>query len=105
MFAANEDAPQIVGVIDERPLALRVADYRKSDLWKPIGSIDDNNEEKSKDDTLKMKHKLLLKSGKFVLQIIMYVYECRNWIYCNVELDIENVYDYMMSMCMQLEEN
>ncbi|KAI4472158.1 bud13 [Holotrichia oblita] len=34
--AQNEDAPQIVGVIDDRPLELRISDYRDSDLWKPL---------------------------------------------------------------------
>ncbi|GJQ84224.1 hypothetical protein Trydic_g2892 [Trypoxylus dichotomus] len=37
MYAQNEDTPQIVGVIDERPLELRIGDYRNSDLWKPVG--------------------------------------------------------------------
>lgn len=39
LFAANEDAPQIVGVIDERPPELRIADYRQSDLWQPVGEV------------------------------------------------------------------
>ncbi|KRT78261.1 hypothetical protein AMK59_7038, partial [Oryctes borbonicus] len=37
LYAQNEDAPQIVGVIDDRPLELRISDYRDSDLWKPVG--------------------------------------------------------------------
>lgn len=36
LLGTQEDAPQIVGILDERPLELRVADYRESDKWKPI---------------------------------------------------------------------
>lgn len=43
LFAANEDAPQIVGVIDERPPELRIADYRQSDLWQPVGEVTNEN--------------------------------------------------------------
>lgn len=39
LFAANEEAPQIVGVIDERPPELRLLDYRQSDVWKPVGEV------------------------------------------------------------------
>lgn len=42
LLNTNEDAPQVVGVIDERPLHLRIDDYRKSELWKPLGAEDDN---------------------------------------------------------------
>ncbi|KAK9694795.1 Pre-mRNA-splicing factor of RES complex [Popillia japonica] len=42
--AQNEDAPQIVGVIDDRPLELRISDYRDSDLWKPVsGELNNEN--------------------------------------------------------------
>ncbi|KAG5892925.1 hypothetical protein JTB14_006239 [Gonioctena quinquepunctata] len=35
--AANEDAPQIVSIIDDRPPSLRVDEETKNKLWKPIG--------------------------------------------------------------------
>ncbi|RZC43135.1 BUD13 -like protein [Asbolus verrucosus] len=37
---ANEDAPQIVAIIDERPPSLRVDEKTKNPLWQPIGSTD-----------------------------------------------------------------
>ncbi|KAJ8956981.1 hypothetical protein NQ318_012145 [Aromia moschata] len=43
--ADNEDAPQIVAVIDERPPSLRVDEQTQSNLWKPIGVNDSTNEE------------------------------------------------------------
>ncbi|CAG9836637.1 unnamed protein product [Diabrotica balteata] len=42
--AANEDAPQIVAVIDERPHSLIVDEKTKSGLWKPIGQSSNNTE-------------------------------------------------------------
>lgn len=39
LSAANEDAPQIVAVIDDRPPSLRIDEETKSNLWKPIGEI------------------------------------------------------------------
>lgn len=41
-FLTQEDAPQVVGVLDERPLALRLDDYRKSSKWKLVGSDDED---------------------------------------------------------------
>ncbi|XP_057662628.1 BUD13 homolog [Diorhabda carinulata] len=35
--AANEDAPQIVAVIDDRPPSMRVDEKTKNNLWQPIG--------------------------------------------------------------------
>ncbi|CAG9857493.1 unnamed protein product [Phyllotreta striolata] len=35
--ANNEDAPQIVAVIDERPPSLRIDEKTKNPLWQPIG--------------------------------------------------------------------
>lgn len=35
--AKNEDAPQIVAVIDERPPSLQIDEKTNSNLWKPIG--------------------------------------------------------------------
>lgn len=46
-FLTQEDAPQVVGMIDDRPMALRLDDYRKSSKWKLVGS-DDETESKSK---------------------------------------------------------
>lgn len=43
LFAANEDAPQIVGVVDERPPELRIADYRQSDIWQPVGDVNEDS--------------------------------------------------------------
>ncbi|CAG9821844.1 unnamed protein product [Phaedon cochleariae] len=34
---SNEDAPQIVSVIDDRPPSLRIDEKTKDNLWKPIG--------------------------------------------------------------------
>lgn len=42
LFATNEDAPQIVGITDDRPPELRIADYRQSDVWQPVGDIVNN---------------------------------------------------------------
>jgi pre-mRNA-splicing factor CWC26 len=39
----NEDAPQIVAIIDERPPSLRVDEKTKNPLWQPIGSVDTLN--------------------------------------------------------------
>lgn len=39
--AADEDAPQIVAVIDERPPSLMVDEKTSSLLWKPLGGEDD----------------------------------------------------------------
>nr|XP_022903821.1 BUD13 homolog isoform X1 [Onthophagus taurus] len=50
MSGANEDAPQIVGVIDERPPELRIDDYRKSDKWKPLGAIIEIKEEEKSEN-------------------------------------------------------
>ncbi|KAJ8925134.1 hypothetical protein NQ315_001316 [Exocentrus adspersus] len=35
--AADEDAPQIVAVIDERPIALQIDEHTNTSLWKPLG--------------------------------------------------------------------
>lgn len=43
-FLTQEDAPQVVGVIDDRPLALRLDDYRKNSKWKLIGSDDEESQ-------------------------------------------------------------
>lgn len=34
----NEDAPQIVSVIDDRPPSLRIDEVSKAKLWKPLGA-------------------------------------------------------------------
>lgn len=43
LFETNEDAPQIVKVTDHT-LRLNIDDYRKSNLWKPIGDAEDDNQ-------------------------------------------------------------
>lgn len=40
LVSVNEDAPQIVAIIDERPPSLRVDEKTKNPLWQPIGSSD-----------------------------------------------------------------
>ncbi|XP_050506641.1 BUD13 homolog [Diabrotica virgifera virgifera] len=66
--AANEDAPQIVAVIDERPHSLIVDEKTNNTLWKPIGQASNNSEfqnfkigsiklNKNRDDS--EKHRLL----------------------------------------------
>ncbi|GLV45576.1 uncharacterized protein CBL_02596 [Carabus blaptoides fortunei] len=47
-FLTAEDAPQVCGMIDDRPLALRLDDYRKSDKWKLVGSDDELKEQENK---------------------------------------------------------
>ncbi|KAK5640575.1 hypothetical protein RI129_011386 [Pyrocoelia pectoralis] len=44
LYGPNEDAPQIVGVIDDRPMHMRIDDYRKSNMWRPLGSADNPDE-------------------------------------------------------------
>lgn len=44
LYGPNEDAPQIVGVIDDRPMHMRIDDYRKSNMWRPLGAADDPDE-------------------------------------------------------------
>lgn len=41
LFATGEDAPQIVGVIDDRPPELQALDYKNSNKWRVVSS---NNE-------------------------------------------------------------
>lgn len=70
LFAANEDAPQIVGVIDDRPMALRVSDYRKNDVWKPVGSVSNSSsgydQELKRGKPIKITHKIVLsKNSKY----------------------------------------
>lgn len=43
-FLTAEDAPQVCGIVDDRPLSMRVDDYRKSDKWKLVGSDDELKE-------------------------------------------------------------
>lgn len=40
---ADEDAPQIVAIIDERPPSMRVDEKTKNPLWQPIGTVEDPN--------------------------------------------------------------
>lgn len=44
LLGESEDAPQIVGVTDDRPLELRLQDYTKSGRWKPAILNDDNSQ-------------------------------------------------------------
>ncbi|KAJ8950139.1 hypothetical protein NQ314_007992 [Rhamnusium bicolor] len=54
--AANEDAPQIVAVIDERPPSLRIDEQTKNNLWAPIGETSVNTDYQS----LKLSHSFKL---------------------------------------------
>ncbi|CAG9769879.1 unnamed protein product [Ceutorhynchus assimilis] len=40
LTADNEDAPQIVSIIDDRPPSLRIDEKTKDHLWQPIGASD-----------------------------------------------------------------
>ncbi|XP_060535186.1 BUD13 homolog [Cylas formicarius] len=40
--ANNEEAPQIVAVIDDRPPSLRIDEKTRNKLWKPIGETNDS---------------------------------------------------------------
>ncbi|KAF5299696.1 hypothetical protein FQA39_LY11491 [Lamprigera yunnana] len=64
LFEANEDAPQIVGVFDERPLHMRIDDYRKSELWRPLGATSTTDETET---TFKP---LFQKEKEFLLKLI-----------------------------------
>nr|XP_023029687.1 BUD13 homolog [Leptinotarsa decemlineata] len=43
----QEDAPQIVSIIDDRPPSLRIDERTKSKNWKPIGAADSDEEEQN----------------------------------------------------------
>ncbi|XP_031356532.1 BUD13 homolog [Photinus pyralis] len=45
LYGPNEDAPQIVGVIDDRPMHMRIDDYTKSNMWRPLGAAEDPEED------------------------------------------------------------
>lgn len=47
MIYTKEDAPQIVGIIDERPPQLIANDFKNSDKWKGIINNGDNSNKKS----------------------------------------------------------
>lgn len=58
LMGADEDAPQIVGIVDDRPLELKVLDYQKTGLWKPaIVDVDEyedvNSPRRTEDDLIK----------------------------------------------------
>ncbi|XP_044269487.1 BUD13 homolog [Tribolium madens] len=45
---ANEDAPQIVAIIDERPPSMRVDEKTKNPLWQPIGTVENSDSSEAK---------------------------------------------------------
>lgn len=49
MIFTKEDAPQIVGIIDDRPPELIANDFKNSDKWKGIISNGDNSNKKTHD--------------------------------------------------------
>ena len=48
--AMDEDAPQIVGIIDERPFEMRIGDYRDTAKWKPIGIKTEDGDDAEEND-------------------------------------------------------
>ncbi|KAK4873221.1 hypothetical protein RN001_015250 [Aquatica leii] len=62
LYNTNEDAPQIVGVIDDRPMHMRIDDYRQSDLWRPLGaSTSEGVEADFKESMFQKEKEILLK--------------------------------------------
>lgn len=47
MYATNEEAPQIVGEIDDRPPELQVLDYRQNSKWKSLSSVETKEQSKT----------------------------------------------------------
>ena len=47
MYATNEEAPQIVGEIDDRPPELQVLDYRQNSKWKSLASVETKEQSKT----------------------------------------------------------
>ncbi|KAF5277010.1 hypothetical protein FQR65_LT16089 [Abscondita terminalis] len=64
LFTTNEDAPQIVGVVDERPMHMRIDDYRQSDLWRPLGAATNDTAENA------FKGSMFQKEKEFLLKLI-----------------------------------
>ncbi|CAO1353811.1 unnamed protein product [Diamesa hyperborea] len=47
LYATNEEAPQIVGEIDDRPPELQVLDYRQNSKWKSLSSVETKEQSKT----------------------------------------------------------
>ncbi|CAO1326124.1 unnamed protein product [Diamesa serratosioi] len=47
LYATNEEAPQIVGEIDDRPPELQVLDYRQNSKWKSLASVETKEQSKT----------------------------------------------------------
>ncbi|XP_044745996.1 BUD13 homolog [Coccinella septempunctata] len=67
----DEDAPQIVAVIDERPPSLQIDEKSKTNLWIPIGSNNENSTESSTSTLKKMENNGDLSPPRFKAKLVL----------------------------------